>query len=124
MKEYATVLQDQGISLPADLASRVLERQKTQAQKRAQAPSAAPSGTASAGEVKELKIKLSHKDKEIRELHQKLKDQQVFLDQKDRQLKEVEKERDGLALQSETMAAQNEKMAEALKQNNVEFDNK
>ena len=31
VKEYATILQDQGISLPADLASRVLERQKTQA---------------------------------------------------------------------------------------------
>ena len=31
VKEYATILQDQGIGLPKDLASRVLERQKTQA---------------------------------------------------------------------------------------------
>lgn len=110
--------------MPEDLASRVLERQKTQAQKRALAPPSAAGGTASAGEVKELKIKLSHKDKEIRELNQKLKDQQVFLDQKDRQLKEVEKERDALMLQNETMTAQKEKMVETLKQNNVEFDSK
>ena len=124
MKEYATILQKQGIGLPDDLASRVLERQKTQAQKRALAPPSASGGTASAGEVKDLKIKLSHKDKEIRELQQRLKDQQVFLDQKDRQLKEVEKERDTLGLQNETMAAQHEKMVETLKQNNVEFDSK
>lgn len=51
------------------------------AQKRALAPpSSSGGGGASAGEVKDLKIKLSHKDKEIRELQQKLKDQQVFLD--------------------------------------------
>ena len=124
VKEYATILQKQGIGLPDDLASRVLERQKTQAQKRALAPPSASGGTASAGEVKDLKIKLSHKDKEIRELQQRLKDQQVFLDQKDRQLKEVEKERDTLGLQNETMAAQQEKMVETLKQNNVEFDSK
>jgi len=64
-----------------------------------------------------LKIKLSHKDREIRELQQRLKDQQVFLDQKDKQLKEVEKERDNLALKSESMA-------EKLKTNNIEFDSK
>lgn len=49
----------------------------------------APSAAASAGganpqEVKELKIKLSHKEKEIRELTQKLRDNQVYLDQKDK----------------------------------------
>ena len=60
---------------------------------RALAPPSSAGGSASAGEVKELKIKLSHKEKEIRELQQKLKDQQVFLDQKDRQLREAEKER-------------------------------
>lgn len=81
------------------------------------APPSSAGGSASAGEVKELKIKLSHKEKEIRELQQKLKDQQVFLDQKDRQLREAEKERDNLALQSESMA-------EKLKTNNIEFDTK
>lgn len=124
VKEYATILQQQGIGLPDDLASRVLERQKTQAQKRALAPPSTSGGAASAGEVKDLKIKLSHKEKEIRELQQKLKDQQVFLDQKDRQLQEAEKERDALGLQNETLAAQKEKMVETLKQNNVEFDAK
>ena len=101
----------------------MLERQKTQAQKRALAPSSA-GASASPGEVKELKIKLSHKDKEIRELQQKLKDQQVFLDGKDRQLKEVEKERDNLAIQNETLSAKADSMAETMKQNNVEFDSK
>jgi len=62
------------------------------------------SGSANPAEVKDLKIKLSHKDKEIRELQQKLKDQQVFLDQNDKQLKEAEKERDLAALKSESMA--------------------
>ena len=123
VKEYATLLQEQGVGLPDDLQSRVLERQKTQAQKRALAPPSA-GASASPGEVKELKIKLSHKDKEIRELQQKLKDQQVFLDGKDRQLKEVEKERDNLAIQNETLSAKADSMAETMKQNNVEFDNK
>ena len=50
-------------------------------------------------------------------LQQKLKDQQVFIDQKDRQLREAEKERDNLALQSESMA-------DKLKTNNIEFDTK
>ena len=112
-------LSSSGISVPGDLAARVLERQKTQqaaqAQRRALAPPSSAAGAASAGEVKELKIKLSHKEKEIRELQQKLKDQQVFLDQKDRQLREAERERDNLALQSESMA-------EKLKTNNIEFD--
>lgn len=75
------------------------------AQKRALAPpSSSGGGGASAGEVKDLKIKLSHKDKEIRELQQKLKDQQVFLDQKDRQLKEAEKESDNLRIQNESIS--------------------
>lgn len=74
--------------------------------------------------MKDLKIKLSHKEKEIRELQQKLKDQQVFLDQKDRQLKEAEKERDNLTIQNEMLNAKAESMAETMKQNNVEFDSK
>jgi len=41
----------------------------------------------------------------------------VFLDQKDKQLKEVEKERDAFALKSEAMA-------EKLKTNNIDFDAK
>ena len=63
---------------------RVLERQKTQqeAQQRRQTISggAASTGGANPQEVKELKIKLSHKDKEIRELTQKLRDNQVYLE--------------------------------------------
>lgn len=121
VKEYATILQSNSIEVPGDLSARVLEKQKTQqaaqASKRASAPPSSAGGSANAGEVKDLKIKLSHKEKEIRELQQKLKDQQVFLDQKDRQLREAEKERDNLALQSESMA-------DKLKTNNIEFDAK
>lgn len=126
VKEYATLLKEKGVDMPNDLAEKVLERQKTQAQKRAAAPPAASGGGGSANpaEVKDLKIKLSHKDKEIRELQQKLKDQQVFLDKKDKQLKEVEKERDNLLLSNESLNAKADSMAETLKKNNVEFDNK
>jgi len=67
--------------------------------------------------VRELKIKLSHKDREIRDLQQKLKDQQVFLDLRDGQLREAEKERDSLTLKADAMG-------KALKTNNVEFDAK
>ena len=67
--------------------------------------------------MRELKIKLSHKDKEIRELTQKLKDQQVFLDQKDKHLKEAEKERDNLVLKTEAMS-------EKMKAGGVDFDGK
>lgn len=109
--------------MPDNLAEKVLERQKTQAQKRAAAPPAS-GGSANPTEVKELKIKLSHKDKEIRELKQKLQDQQVFLDQKDRLLKEVEKERDNLIQSNETLNAKADSMAETMKKNNVQFDAK
>lgn len=53
--------------------------------------------------MKDLKIKLSHKEKEIRELQQKLKDQQVFMDKKDRMVKEAEQERDTLAVQVDAL---------------------
>lgn len=53
-----------------------------------------------------------------------MKDQQVFLDKKDKQLKEVEKERDNLLLSNESLNAKADSMAETLKKNNVEFDNK
>ena len=67
--------------------------------------------------MRELKIKLSHRDREIRELQQRLKDQQLFLDKKEKQVVELEKERDNLALKSESMS-------EKLKTNNIEFDSK
>ena len=74
-------------------------------------------GGANPQEVKDLKIKVSHKDKEIRELQAKLKNQQVFLDQKDKLLKEGEQERDNLMMQNEAMGAK-------LKENNLEIDGK
>jgi len=62
-----------GLTLPPELAdSDALEmKQKASEEtkkKAITAPSHASSGGASAGEVKDLKIKLSHKDREIREL--------------------------------------------------------
>lgn len=43
-----------------------------------------------------------------------MRDQQIFLDKKDRQLKEAEKERDDLVVH-------NEAMGEKLKSNNIEY---
>lgn len=80
-------------------------------------PAPTQSGSSDPGEVRELKIKLSHRDREIRELQQRLKDQQLFLDKKEKQVSELEKERDNLALKSESMS-------EKLKSNNIEFDSK
>ena len=60
--------------MPDDLSAKFLEKQKTQAVKAekkeaAQQVAARPAaGGANPAEVKDLKIKLSHKDKEIREL--------------------------------------------------------
>lgn len=124
MREYTDLLREHNIGLPNDLNERVLERQKTQqeaAQRRqsimAPSPAASSQGGANPQEIKELKIKLSHKEKEIRELTQKLRDNQVYLDNKDKQLKELTTECDSLNLKCEAMAAK-------LKENNVEFDAK
>jgi len=59
--------------MPDELSAKFLEKQKTQevkAQKRqaAQQVAVSSSGPANPAEVKDLKIKLSHKDREIREL--------------------------------------------------------
>jgi len=81
------------------------------------APSTAASGSANPAEVRELKIKLSQRDRELRELQQKLKDQQLIIDQRDKTIKEIEKEKDNITLKSEAMA-------EKLKTNNIEFDTK
>lgn len=43
------------------------------------APQAPGGGGANPQEVKELKIKLSHKEREIRELNQKLEDNKVYM---------------------------------------------
>lgn len=82
----------------------------------AAAPTAGGGG-ANPQEVRELKIKLSHREKEIRELTQKLRDNEVFLKRKDAELKEAEKERDALSQKCEAMLEQ-------LKSNNVEFNEK
>lgn len=74
-------------------------------------------GGADPAEIKTLKIKLSHKEKEIRDLQQKLKDQSVFNDKKDKAVKEAEQERDALAVQVDALKAK-------LKENNIEFDGK
>ena len=81
------------------------------------APSTAASGSANPAEVRELKIKLSQRDRELRELQQKLKDQQLIIDQRDKTIKEIEKEKDNITLKSEARA-------EKLKTNNIEFDTK
>jgi hypothetical protein len=78
-------------------------------------PVAAALGGANPQEVKDLKIKLSHKDKEIRELKSKLGNQQVFLDEKTRQIKEVEIERDSMMIKIDAMAKK-------LKESNIEFE--
>ena len=65
-------MQRGGIAVPDDLGARFLEKQKTEEvkaqKKQAVKQVAAPSGAANPAEVKDLKIKLSHKDREIREL--------------------------------------------------------
>ena len=58
---------------------------------------------------------MSHKDKEIRELTQKLKEQAAVMDKKDKLLKETEREKDSLTLKIEAMT-------EHMKSNSVEFD--
>ena len=81
------------------------------------APTASGGGGANPAEVRELKIKLSQRDRELRDLQQKLKDQQIIIDQRDKTIKEIEKEKDNITLKSESMA-------EKLKSNNIEFDGK
>lgn len=81
------------------------------------APAASGGGGANPAEVRELKIKLSQRDRELRELQQKFKDQQIIIDQRDKTIKEIEKEKDNITLKSESMA-------EKLKSNNIEFDGK
>ena len=119
MGEYRGVLEESGVALPADMGARVLEKQKTaqtEAKRRAAVAAPAPAaGGASAQDVKELKIKLSHREKEIRELTQKVKDNEVFTKRKDADLKEAEKERDALTQKCEAMLEQ-------LKSNNIEFN--
>jgi hypothetical protein len=116
--EYVIIVKSSGGSIPSNLMEQIAERSKKPEPVKAismQAPT--QSGSADPTELKELKIKLSHRDREIRELTQRLKDQQLFLDKKEKQVLELEKEKDSLALKSESMA-------EKLKTNNIEFDNK
>ena len=118
VSEHVILLKEAGVSVPDNIGAKFLEKQKSveQTQKVRQVAQQNQGG-ANPQAVKDLKIKISHKDREIRELTQKLKDQQVFLDKKDKYIKEVEQERDNLALKSESMQ-------EKLKANNIEFDAK
>jgi chromosome segregation ATPase len=117
VKEYVVLLQTNNIALPADLVERVMEQQqlKKESSEKKQKAITTAGGSGSSQDVKDLKIKLSHKERELRELQQKLRDQQIFLDKTKKQLQETEKEKDQLALKSEAMA-------EKLKSNNIEFD--
>ena len=117
MAEYVIIVKNSGGAIPENLMEQIAERsKKTETKVKAlQAPT--HSGSADPGEVKELKIKLSHRDREIRELTQRLKDQQLFLEKKEKLVSELEKEKDTLALITESMA-------EKLKSNNIEFDSK
>ena len=57
--------------MPDDISAKFLQKQKTdevKAEKRQAAARVAPSGPANPAEVKDLKIKLSHKEREVREL--------------------------------------------------------
>ena len=69
-------MQQSGVAVPDDLGAKFLEKQKTQevkaekkqAAQRAAAPPSSAGGGANPAEVKDLKIKLSHKEREVREL--------------------------------------------------------
>ena len=116
--EYVIIVKKSGVEIPSNLGEIIAERQKvsdTAKPKQLKAPTSG--GSADPNELRELKIKLSHRDREIRELNQRLKDQQLFLDKKEKQVAELEKERDNLALKSESMG-------EKLKSNNIDFDSK
>lgn len=120
---YVAFVQDSGLTLPPDLGQKaklaiVAKKEEAPAKPKAvSAPSAAASGSANPAEVRELKIKLSQRDRELRELQQKLKDQQLIIDQRDKTIKEIEKEKDNITLKAESMG-------EKLKANNIEFDSK
>ena len=77
VKEYAILVSSSGVSVPADMTAKFLEAQKkteftAEKKKAVQQVSQAQTGGGGANpaEVKDLKIKLSHKEKEIRELQQ------------------------------------------------------
>jgi hypothetical protein len=61
VKEYVTIMQNSGISLPSNITEKVFERQKTEEKQKAIEQKAAPpsTGGANPAEVKELKIKIS-----------------------------------------------------------------
>ena len=71
MAEYIAFVQKSGLAVPPELADReaIADKQKAiEEPKKKAAPTQLSGGGASSAEVKDLKIKLSHKDREIREL--------------------------------------------------------
>ena len=66
--EYQTIVKKQGIEVP-NLEAQYLEKQKAQEQtQKVRQLAQASHGGADPQEVKDLKVKLSHRDREIREL--------------------------------------------------------
>jgi hypothetical protein len=64
--EYVIIVKSTGASIPENLLEQIAERsKKSEKPKALQAPSHSGSDPA---EIKDLKIKLSHRDREIREL--------------------------------------------------------
>ena len=66
------LIKTSGIAIPADLSEKVFEQQKQQEEKALKrqasltATASARTTSAGSGELKDLKIKLSHKDREIK----------------------------------------------------------
>eukprot|EP00347_Sterkiella_histriomuscorum_P016618 403352497 len=117
VKEYQNLLSSHNIKLPDDFQSKAQQRaaQNTTPSKTISSDQLGlQSGSINFQEVRDLKISMSRKEKELKDLKEQLQQALVKSNEKDQQIELLQQERDNLRLK-------NEIMSECLDKNNIKF---